>query len=219
MPRRLNLPDSASVATPGTGGRLSAPSALRNAEAICSVIAKWAPAKGCALEIASGTGEHAVRIAACQPGLTWQPSDIDAARRASIDAWAADAGCPNLQPAIELDACVPGWGRAHTGYDLIFASNILHLISDDEAQVLIAEASAALAAGGVLLIYGPFRRDDGFAGPGDAAFHASLVAQDPQIGYKSCADVAVWIRAAGLILHPTEAMPANNLTQVAAKPL
>ncbi|TCP39897.1 DUF938 domain-containing protein [Rhodovulum marinum] len=218
MSRRLTLPDSASVATPGTDGRMHAPSAARNAEAICAVIAARGPATGRALEIASGTGEHAVRIAACQPQLAWQPSDIDPERRASIDAWASHSGLANIRPVIALDACTPGWATAHSGFDLIFASNILHLIGRAEAETLIREAAAALTPGGVLMIYGPFRRADGFASEGDAAFHASLTAQDPAIGYKSSDEVAEWMRTAGLAVEPPAEMPANNLTQIARKP-
>ncbi|WP_414898343.1 DUF938 domain-containing protein [Rhodovulum sp. YEN HP10] len=218
MPRRLDLPDSASAATPGTDGRLSAPSARRNAEAICAVLERVAPARGRALELASGTGEHAVRLAARLPGLIWQPTEIDPWRRASIDAWAADAARPNLRPALELDACQPGWGAARAGQDLIFASNILHLVSDAEARTLIEEAARALAPGGVLALYGPFLRDDGFASPGDAAFHASLIAQDPDIGYKPVAWIAARGGAAGLTLEAQISMPANNLTIIFRQP-
>ncbi|TCM85768.1 DUF938 domain-containing protein [Rhodovulum steppense] len=218
MSRRLSLPDSASVAQPGADGRMHAPSAARNAAAICAVIAARAPQTGRALEIASGTGEHAVRIAAELPGLDWQPTEIDPARRGSIDAWAAHMGLANIRPAIALDACAPGWGGAHRGQDLIFASNILHLVSQTEAETLVREAGAALAPGGVLMIYGPFRRDEGFASAGDAAFHASLVAQDPAIGYKGVGEVADWMRAAGLYVEPPVEMPANNLTLIAARP-
>lgn len=212
MSRRLNLPDSASVARPVAGARLHAPSALRNADAICMVIATHGPKSGRALELASGTGEHAVRIAACKPDLLWQPSDVDPERRASIDAWAREAGCTNLRPAIALDACAPGWGAQHGHQDLIFASNILHLIAAAEAETLIREAGLALAPGGVLMIYGPFRRASGFASPGDAAFHESLVAQDPEIGYKTTDEVALWMQEAGLEGQPAIPMPANNLT-------
>lgn len=218
MARRLTLPDTASVAKKGAGGRLHAPSARRNAAAICDVLARHAPDTGRALEIASGTGEHAVAIAACKPGLTWQPTDIDADRLASIDAWAAEAGCSNLRPARLLDATEPGWGAAEGPVDLIFTSNILHLISAPEAEILIAEAALALAPGGVLMIYGPFRRQDGFASEGDAAFHASLTAQDPEIGYKSVGDIAAWCARAGLIHEADLPMPANNLTHLARKP-
>lgn len=104
------------------------------------------------------------------------------------------------------------------GQDVIFASNILHLVSRTEAETLIREAATALAPGGVLMVYGPFRRDEGFASEGDAAFHARLIAQDPEIGYKSAAEVAGWMRASGLAVGPPEPMPANNLTLIAGKP-
>jgi len=219
MARRLSLPDSASVARPGADGRLHAPSAVRNAEAICAALIDQAPASGRALEIASGTGEHAIRIAACLPALIWQPTDIDPERRQSIDAWAAGAGRTNLRPARDLDACTPGWGADWAGQDLVFTSNILHLIGTNEARTLIEEAAAALAAGGLLMIYGPFLRDEGFASAGDAAFHASLTAQDPEIGYKRAADVTRWMQERGLVVQPPKAMPANNLILSARKPL
>ncbi|NDK35470.1 DUF938 domain-containing protein [Rhodovulum sulfidophilum] len=218
MPKRLTLPDSASLATPDAGGRLSAPSALRNAEAICAALERVAPTRGRALELASGTGEHAVRLAARLPGLVWQPTEIDPQRRASIDAWAAEAALPNLRPALALDACQPGWAASHAGQDLIFASNILHLVPDAQAETLIAEAARALAPGGMLAIYGPFLRDEGFASPGDAAFHASLIAQDPGIGYKPVAWVADRGKAAGLRLEAQISMPANNLTIIFRQP-
>ncbi|MEX5728304.1 SAM-dependent methyltransferase [Rhodovulum iodosum] len=218
MARRLTLPDTASAAEPREGGRLHAPSARRNAAAICAAIAEHAPETGRALEIASGTGEHAAAIAACKPGLTWQPTDVDPARLASIDAWAADAGCGNLAPARLLDATEAGWGAAEDPWDLIFASNILHLVSDAEAETLIAEAARALAPGGLLMIYGPFRRPGGFASSGDEAFHASLTAQDPEIGYKSTGDVAAWCARAELVHEAELPMPANNLTHLARKP-
>jgi len=218
MSRRLDLPDSPSMARPATGGRMHAPCAACNAEAICAVIAARGPQAGRALEIASGTGEHAARIAAALPGLDWQPTEIAPARRASIDARAAHAGLANIRPAIALAACAPGWGAGQAGQDLIFASNILHLIGHAEAETLVREAGAALAPGGVLMIYGPFRRDDGFAGAGDAAFHASLVAQDPAIGYKSVAEVRGWMGATDLEVEAPVEMPANNLTLIAARP-
>lgn len=150
MPRRLNLPDSASVAVPDAEGRLFAPSAARNLEAICDLVARHAPAQGGALELASGTGQHVVALAQRLPGLRWQPSDIDPARRASVDAYAATAGLDNLHPALTLDATAPGWGAQVAGQDLVVLVNLLHLVSTPEAQVLISETASALAPGGGL---------------------------------------------------------------------
>lgn len=218
MSRRLNLPDTASVAHPSDDGRMFAPSAARNAADIAALVAQHAPVSGRALEIASGTGEHAVVFAKAVPGLDWQPTDIDAARRASVDAHAALAGLPNLRPAIALDATAPGWGAAHAGQDLIVLVNLLHLISENEARILIAEVAQALAPGGLFILYGPFLRDGETTSEGDRSFDASLRAQDPEIGYKDDWDVIDWIHANWLDLVQVVEMPANNMAFVARRP-
>jgi len=217
MPRRLNLPDSASLANTGEGGRMYAPSAARNADVIADLVALHAPAKGRALEIASGTGEHSVHIASRLPGLIWQPSDIDALRRASIDAHAAEAGLANLRGAIDLDATRAGWAANHGGQDVILTVNLLHLVSWGEAQTLIKEAAAALAPGGVLILYGPFMRAGELTSTGDQTFHNALTTQDPEIGYKDDFDVIDALQNAWLTLVEVNEMRANNLSFVARR--
>lgn len=217
MPRRLNLPDSASVATPGSDGRLHAPSAARNAGAICALVADHAPAHGTALEIASGTGQHVAALSRHLPDLTWQPSDIDPTRRASIDAWVSDTSAPNVLPAIALDATAPGWAQRHPDNALILLVNLLHLISHGEARTLIGEAAQALRPHGVFVLYGPFLRDGETTSDGDARFHASLHQQDPEIGYKDNWEVIDWLQAHGLELVEVVEMPANNLAFVSRK--
>ena len=211
-------PRTASIAHPGAGDRLIAPSAARNVDAICDLLDAVAPRDGKALELASGTGQHMARFAALRPDLNWQPSDLDAARRASIDAHAADSGLGNIAPAIALDATTPGWGRQHAGQALIVLVNLLHLIADDAAQVLIQEAAAALTAGGRLVIYGPFMRGGELTSPGDVAFHQSLCTQDPKVGYKDDFDVMDMMQDAGLEMVEIIEMPANNLALVAQNP-
>ncbi|WP_101068872.1 DUF938 domain-containing protein [Roseovarius salinarum] len=218
MSRRLNLPDSASVAKPGDDGRLHAPSAERNAGPLTALLRHHAPATGRALELASGTGQHAVAFARALPDLDWQPSEVDAERRASIDAWAARDGLPNLHPAIHLDATAPGWGAAHAGQALVLLVNLFHLIGEAEARTIVAEAAQALAPGGRFIVYGPFLRDGEATSDGDARFDASLRAQDPGIGYKDDFDVVDWVHEAGLVLVDVVEMPANNLSIVARRP-
>ncbi len=206
-----------SLAHAGEGARLVAPSAARNVGAICDLLQQVAPVRGSALELASGTGQHVARLAAALPGLHWHPSEVDAARRASIDAHARDTGCANLAPAIELDATAEGWGARHSGQMLIFLSNLLHLISEAETRVLISEAAIALAPRGRLVIYGPFMRAGELTSDGDATFHQSLLAQDPEIGYKDDFDMMDLMQEAGLEMVDVVEMPANNLVLVAAK--
>ncbi|WP_434481368.1 DUF938 domain-containing protein [Lutimaribacter degradans] len=214
----MTLPENASVATPSEDGRMFAPAAARNAEAIAELVAAHAPAQGRALELAAGTGEHAVTLARRLPGLAWQPTEIDADRRRSIDAHGKMAELPNLAPAIALDATAPGWGAQHAGHDLILLVNLLHLISEGEARTLIAEAAQALAPGGRFILYGPFLRDGETTSEGDARFHAALTSQDPEIGYKDDWDVIEWLHQNFLELVQVVEMPANNLGLVARRP-
>ncbi len=213
-PRKL--PKTASVAIPQAGAKLHAPSAARNVEPILRAITPYVPASGRALEIASGTGEHVARYAAAFPQLQWQPTDIEPARLASIDAWGE--GLSNLLPAKPLDASQPGWAAAWPKQDLILFSNLLHLISDAEAIMVLEEATLALVSGGVFIIYGPFLRGDKFASEGDHRFHESLHGQDPDIGYKSYQWVQGIVSSAGLGCAPLIELPANNLLLVARKP-
>ncbi|TCL00386.1 uncharacterized protein DUF938 [Shimia isoporae] len=219
MPRRLNLPDSASVATPEEDGKLFAPSAARNVDAITALLSEIAPAQGNALEIASGTGQHVVHFAKTLPDIDWQPTEVDPSRRASISAYLAEANLPNVSAPIELDATASDWGIKHAGQDLITLCNLLHLVSETEAKTLVAEAASALAPGGLLMIYGPFKRGDTLTSDGDLSFDESLRAQDPEIGYKSDETVQRWGETAGLTRLPPREMPANNLALLWRKPV
>jgi len=213
-PRKL--PETASIAIPQSGAMLHAPSAMRNIEPILQAITPLVPLSGRALEIASGTGEHMARYAAAFPRLQWQPTDIEPARLASIDAWGA--GLANLLPAKHLDASQRGWANNWPSQDLILLSNLLHLISEAEAATVLTEAARALAAGGVHIIYGPFMRGADFASEGDQRFHESLRAEDADIGYKPFEWVQSLLREAGLQAELPLDMPANNLLLVAKKP-
>ncbi len=217
MPRRPNLPDSASVAAPQDGEKLCAPAAERNAGPIADLVAEFAPETGRALELASGTGQHAVALARRLPGLDWQPSEIDEARLASIRAWAAEAALPNLRAPVTLDATAPGWAAGQAPRDLIVVVNLFHLVSTADCETLVAEAARALAPGGVLVIYGPFMRAGELTSEGDRAFHARLAAADPEIGYKDDFDTLDMIVAAGLTPRAVIEMPANNLGLVAGR--
>ncbi|MBD3677396.1 MAG: DUF938 domain-containing protein [Rhodobacteraceae bacterium] len=218
MAKKRQLPSTASIADRQMDGRLVAPSAARNVDPILEVLQRVAPTEGTVLEIASGTGQHAVRFAAALPHLTWQPSDVEKERLASIRVWAAEAGLENLLSPVHLDATRQGWAGDHTAHAMVYLSNLLHLISAPEAMTLITEAALCLAPGGQFFLYGPFRRGDRFAGEGDERFHASLVAADPDIGYKSVEEVEDWMTAAGLDPKNRIDMPANNLVILAAKP-
>lgn len=215
MTRKLDLPDSHAAAEDGLP---FAPSAARNAGPISDVLARHLPTQGRVLELASGTGQHAIAFAARFPGLIWQPSDLAAANRATIRARVERAALPNLRAPLPLDACAPGWGMARAGQDAVVLVNLLHLISTPEAATLLAELPRALAPGGQAFLYGPFRRAGALLTPGDRAFDAHLRAQDPAIGYKEASWVTDTLTAGGLQIIERAAMPAGNLMLVARQP-
>ncbi len=212
-------PSTASQAIAQDGDKMHAPSALRNIGHIIKAIAPLVPACGKALEIASGTGEHAIRYAAAFPALHWQPTDVVPERLASINAWRAEAGLPNLKASAFLNATTAGWAEKWPGQDLVILSNLLHLISDSEAETLLKEAAQALNSGGIAIFYGPFLRGNAYASEGDRRFDESLHAQDPDIGYKPFQTIQDIQASAGLSPQAPIKMPANNLLLVARKPL
>jgi len=190
--------------------RRSAPAALRNRDAILSVLRRHLPPTGLLLEVASGSGEHALHFAEALPGWTIQPSDPDAAARASIDAWAADAALPNLRPALALDASAEDWPVARA--DALLCCNMIHIAPWEAALGLLRGAARVLPAGGLLLLYGPFKQGGGHTAPSNAAFDADLRARDPRWGVRDLDEVAH--AAAGFAPPVIEAMPANNLTAI-----
>jgi SAM-dependent methyltransferase len=185
------------------------PSAQRNAAAILQVLQAHAPATGRTLEIASGSGLHAALFAAALPGLIWQTTDLDRANFASIRAWAA-ASAGNILPPVPLDATQAGWSADWPAQDAVLLVNLLHLIPPTAAATLLDELAQVLAPGGTAFLYGPFLRDGAPTSDGDAAFDASLRAQNPAIGYKDLAWVTGILTSLGLQVQ-TQAMPANNL--------
>ena len=218
MVHRQNLPDTASVANYESNGRLNAPSAARNAAPIVELVRKTAIKSGNALEIASGTGQHIVKLASALPHLSWQPSDVDEARIKSIRSWSDDEHLTNLKPPCLLDATAEGWAAEHRDQDLILLVNLLHLISTKETKILVEEMSKALVSKGISIIYGPFMRSGKLTSKSDMEFHHSLINTDPDLGYKNDIDMLNLFGEAGLTHLSTENMPANNLAFILQKP-
>lgn len=194
-------------------GRLSAPSAGRNASAICDVLKAHLPQAARVLEVASGTGEHAIHMVKEMPHLLWQPTDIAPARRASIDAWRVAEALDQIAPARPLDAGAPEWntGSISLPVDAVVVVNLLHLLPKAAARNVIHGAARALSSHGQLFLYGPFKTQGSYRSDGDASFDAKLRAEDETIGYKDAAWIAAQAAAAGFEdANPIE-MPANNL--------
>ena len=217
MVHRTKLPDMASVANSKGDGRLFAPSAEKNSDPIINLIKRIVPKSGEALEIASGTGQHIVKLAMSLPNLSWTPSEIEGERLKSITTWIEGVNLLNIKPPLYLDATETGWSESLPQSDFILLVNLLHLISWNEAKTLIGELSKALQTNGIVLIYGPFMRNAQLTSEGDKSFHNSLVQADPDIGYKNDLDMLELFSNSGLLHLETVEMPANNLAIVLKK--
>ena len=175
MGHNQNLPKKATVLNYESDGRLNSPSAVRNAKFIIELVKRTVSKSGNALEIASGTGQHVVKLASALPLLNWQPSDVDESCIKSIRCWSNNQPLTNLKPPCLLDATAKGWAAKHQGQDLILLVNLLHLISTKGTKILIKEMSKAMASNGFSIIYGPFMRNGTLISKSDIEFHHSLI--------------------------------------------
>ncbi|MEX3634355.1 DUF938 domain-containing protein [Paraburkholderia sp. BR14320] len=198
-----------------TDARQYSPSAERNREPILAVLRDALPARGRVLEIASGTGEHAIWFAGALPGLDWQPSDADEQACESIAAWTAHAGLANVRAPLALDVHQPDWGV--DALDAVVCINMIHISPWSAAQALVDGAGRRLVDGGVLYLYGPYRRGGAHTAPSNEAFEQWLKSRDPGWGVRDMEAVVALGDAAGLTCERVVAMPANNFSLVLRK--
>jgi hypothetical protein len=192
--------------------RLESAAAERNKQPIAEVLASVLPAEGLVLEVASGTGQHAEHFARELPGLVWQPSERDAESCAALAERVERARLPNLRTPLALD--VHDARAPLERASAVVCSNMIHIAPWSACEGLLRHASALLAAGGPLVLYGPFMRDGVHTAPSNAAFDASLKARNAAWGVRDLTDVDGLARLHGFALQVTIAMPANNLTVV-----
>ncbi|MFC0401231.1 DUF938 domain-containing protein [Paraburkholderia rhizosphaerae] len=195
--------------------REHAPAAERNRDPILTVLRGVLPPSGTVLEIASGTGQHAIHFAAAFPGLIWQPSDADAGARASIAAWTAHAGLTNVRPPLDLDVCRQPWGVGAA--DAVVCINMIHISPWAASEALIDGAARALKSGGVLVLYGPYRRGGAHTAPSNEAFDQQLRSRNPAWGVRDMEAIVRLADAAGFVSGEPIAMPANNFSIVFRK--
>jgi len=191
-----------------TDARLYAPSVARNREPIAAALRELLPEAGLVLEIASGSGEHALHLARAFPALDFQPSDPGAEARASIAAWREAEGPPNLLPPIRLDVLEDA---PFPPAAAVLCINMIHIAPWAATLGLLRHAAAALPPGAPLILYGPYLREGVPTAEGNLAFDADLRARNPEWGIRALEDVAA-AAAPGFALERVVEMPANNLT-------
>jgi SAM-dependent methyltransferase len=194
---------------PLAAGGFDSPAAERNKEPILRVLQRVLPPTGTVLEIASGTGQHAVHFARALPRLTWQPSEPDADLRAVIAARIAAAAAPNLRAPLTLDVLDARW--PNVAADAIVCINMIHIAPAAATDALFRHAARLLGPGAPLVLYGPFKIGGAHTAPSNDAFDRSLRARNAEWGVRDLADVARAASAHAIELVGTEALPANNL--------
>ena len=164
------------------------------------------------LELASGSGEHAVEFQQRFPGLIWQASDPDPDHRASINAWIRHCELSDRMPdALNLDVAQTPWPGLKDLTAMV-CINLLHISPPDCSAALFRNASALLPMGSHLIIYGPFRRNGQHTSNSNAEFDASLRQRNRAWGVRDLELMEQEAQREGLILRKIIPMPANNLS-------
>lgn len=197
------------------------PAADRNKQAILERLREVLPATGHALEVASGTGQHAQWFAAGLPAWRWQPTDADADALPALARAVAAARLPNLPAPRRLDVLSPQWPAEGAPFsetfDAVFCANLLHIAPWRCCAALMQGSARLLAPDGLLVTYGPYLEDEVPTAPGNLGFDQSLRERDPAWGLRRREAVEQEARRAGLALRARHPMPANNLLLVFAR--
>lgn len=193
--------------------RQQSPSVARNREAILAVLRRALPIEARVLELASGTGEHAVFFAKALPGVRWQTSDPDRNARESIGAWINAEGAANVLAPQAIDVSAPDWD-VEGPFDALVAINMIHISPWEATLGLMAGAGRLLRPGGVLVTYGAYKRSGAHTAPSNEAFDQWLKQRDPRFGVRDLEEVEAAAQANGLALREIIEMPANNLSLV-----
>jgi SAM-dependent methyltransferase len=159
------------------------------------------------LEIASGTGQHAVYFGRELPHLTWQPSDL-AHNLAGIQAWLDEAQLPNVLTPLAIDVSDVCWPISEV--DAIFNANTVHIISWPEVERMFANIGQVIAPGGCVCLYGPYNYGGKFTSESNARFDSWLKSRDSNSGVRDFEAVAQLAALHGLNLLRDIAMPSNN---------
>ena len=192
------------------------------------------------LEIGSGTGALVETLAQRMPKVRVQPTEFvakSAAERtfaahgklgaqneeelSAIDEVAERVGAQNrVAPARHLDLldAPDKWDLPLKSYDAMHVGNVLHLVAAPTGMTnLAAGAQLYLRLGGILTVYGPFKRDGTFSTPSNADFDAKLRATNPLFGLRNDIDLINIANAHGLVHVATVDMPANIVFMVFRK--
>ncbi|RFF28532.1 MULTISPECIES: DUF938 domain-containing protein [unclassified Wenzhouxiangella] len=183
------------------------PAAERNRIPIGEVLGRWLARDARVLEIGSGTGQHAAWFHELMPGLTWQTTDLPENLEAIRTRLKAEA--PALPAPLALDVMHSGdWPEGP--WDAVYTANTLHIMPWDHTPALLRAAGERVAAGGLLVIYGPFRDGEAFDAESNRRFDEQLRQRNPDMGLRDILKVRRMAEDSGWTAEAEIAMPANN---------
>ncbi len=189
-----------------------APAAERNQQPILDVLRRVLPPAGLVLEVASGTGQHAIFFTEHLPALRWQPTDASSEALQSIGAWVDETSRENLLPPLELDVLSPEWPV--TKADALVCINMIHISPWETTEALFRGASELLAGGSALITYGPYLLHGEHTAPSNAAFDESLRSRNARWGVRDIDELSELAGRTDFTLEERVGMPANNMILV-----
>lgn len=193
------------------------PAADNNKSAILSVLTNYLSDGDHVFEIGSGSGQHAIHIAAALPAIQWQPSDR-AITLAVLSPNIREYGTPNVQQPMELDLAKPPLPLPK-GVQCVYAANVMHIVSERLGTNLLRFAAQSLLKNGYLVLYGPYRYGGKFTTESNQAFDGWLKDRDSDSGVRDFEWVERLANEFGLTLIKDHAMPAHNQCLVFQKDL
>lgn len=194
----------------------------RNKQAIYEKIRPFMLKQETLLEVASGTGQHAVFMAALFPDLKWQPSNLDRRQVESVEEWMKASPSPNILPPVQLDACQNCWPVEQDDYaggeiTAIFNANMIHISPWEVCLGLMAGAGRILPPKGQLILYGPYKVNGRHTASSNQKFENWLKSKNPDFGVRDIGEVVVVAEQNGLDHRESYEMPANNFLQLFEK--
>lgn len=196
-------------------------SAYRNESYISDqLVRQLADVRGSVIEVASGTGQHAAAFSNTLPNLAWWPTDVDPQNLASIEAWRGEKGPGNLQAAQPLDVTSSAWTTGAPipplpeEAEAVVCINMVHIAPWTVTEGLFSGARQRLVPGGLLFLYGPYKRKGRHTSDSNARFDLSLRAQDIRWGVRDLEAIEALGQGHGLALADVIEMPANNLSLI-----
>jgi SAM-dependent methyltransferase len=186
--------------------------AARNTAPILEVLRRELDGMKDVLEFGSGTGQHAVAVAAAMPQLRWQTSDL-ADRHAGINARLTNSPVENVLPPLEIDVRSAS-SLAPASFDAVFSANTAHIMSIGAVRSMFSLAGDTLRSEGVFCLYGPFRIRGAFNTSSNEAFDRDLRQKSAEMGIRDLEALEAFGIGCGLHRQRLYTMPTNNYLAV-----